>query len=68
MGRMKTTWTLLLALLLSTIPAAAGGMLKSGDQFPPWALVDHTGAKVPSKDYAGKTYLVWYYVKAMTPG
>jgi hypothetical protein len=61
-------WAPLLALLLSTSAAAAGGMLKAGDQFPAWDLVDHAGAKVSSKDYAGKTYLLWYYVKAMTPG
>ena len=43
-------------------------MLTPGDPFPAWALLDHTGATVSSKDLAGKTYLLWYYPKAETPG
>ncbi|MEW6335988.1 MAG: peroxiredoxin [Acidobacteriota bacterium] len=48
--------------------AAAGEMLKPGDPFPAWELTDHTGKAVSSKDLAGKTYLLWFYPKAMTPG
>jgi thioredoxin-dependent peroxiredoxin len=48
--------------------ASAGEMLKAGDPFPIWELPDHTGAKVSSASLAGKTYLLWYYPKAMTPG
>lgn len=29
---------------------------------------DHTGAQVSSRDLAGKTYLLWFYPRAMTPG
>jgi peroxiredoxin Q/BCP len=46
----------------------AGGMLKPGDPFPAWELPNQTGAVVSSKDFAGKTYLLWFYPKAMTSG
>jgi thioredoxin-dependent peroxiredoxin len=59
----------MLALLLA--PASrthADAVLKVGDTFPDWTLPDHTGATVSSADLAGKTYLLWFYPKAMTPG
>jgi peroxiredoxin Q/BCP len=43
-------------------------MLHAGDTFPSWKLTDHTGASVSSSDLAGKTYLLWFYPKAMTSG
>ncbi len=49
-------------------PIADAAMLKTGDVFPAWELLDHTGAKVSSRDLAGRTYLLWFYPKAMTPG
>ncbi|HUK12251.1 MAG TPA: peroxiredoxin [Thermoanaerobaculaceae bacterium] len=58
----------LLALFASAGLAGAAGMLKAGDAFPAWQMVDQTGAKVSSADLAGKTYLLYYYPKAMTPG
>ena len=59
----------ILLLLLLPLPAGVeAGMLNPGDRFPDWSLSDHTGAKVSSKDLAGKTYLLWYYPKAATPG
>jgi len=54
-----------LAALAGTAEAT---MLKVGDPFPSWKLPDHTGKTVASSDLAGKTYLLWYYPKAMTPG
>ncbi len=42
-----------LVLLSSTAHAAA--MLKPGDSFPAWTLVDQTGAAVTSQELAGKT-------------
>jgi thioredoxin-dependent peroxiredoxin len=58
---------LLLALLV--IPnLAEADMLNPGDRFPDWSLSDHAGQMVSSKDMAGKTYLLWYYPKASTPG
>ena len=59
----------LIAGLILVVPAAgAAEMLKPGDVFPAWSLVDQTGATVASSDLAGKTYLLWFYPKAMTPG
>jgi peroxiredoxin Q/BCP len=49
-------------------PARAAGVLKVGDPFPAWSLTDQAGVPVSSADLAGKTYLLWFYPKAMTPG
>lgn len=43
-------------------------MLAQGDAMPAWSLPDQTGTKVSSGDLAGKTYLLWFYPKAQTPG
>ena len=59
---------LLLALILPIASPADSALLKAGDIFPPWTLRDQTGAKVSSTDLAGKTYLLWFFPKAMTPG
>jgi len=56
------------AFLAMTGLARAGAMLKVGDTFPTWELVDQTGAKVASTNFAGKTYLLYFFPKAMTPG
>src|SRR5438477_322845 len=59
----------LLMLALGTATTLhAGALLAPGDAFPVWTLSDQTGATVSSRDLAGKTYLVWFYPKAMTPG
>lgn len=55
------------ATMAWSAPARAD-MLAAGDPFPSWALPDHTGKTVSSADLAGKTYLLWFYPKAMTPG
>ena len=56
-------------VLTLVVPAVVRAeLLKPGDAFPSWSLVDQTGATVTSKDLAGKTYLLWFYPKAMTPG
>ena len=49
-------------------PGIAAGLLRVGDAFPAWTLVDQTSATVTSTELAGKTYLVWFYPKAQTPG
>ena len=60
---------LLLALLLPLAPRVdAAALLKPGDPFPAWTLRDQTGVKVSSADLADKTYLLWFFPKAMTPG
>lgn len=62
------TLFLMLAALLTAASALAAEMLKPGEAFPTWELPNQTGTVVSSKDYAGKTYLLWYYPKAMTSG
>lgn len=47
---------------------ASAAMLATGDAFPAWSLTDNTGRTVSSRDLAGKTYLLWYFPKAMTSG
>ena len=55
-----------IAALATTAVAAA--LLTQGGTFPTWSMRDQTGATVTSQDLAGKTYLLWYYPKAGTPG
>ncbi len=58
-----------LVLLSSTAAVGyAADLLKPGDPFPSWSLTDHAGQVVSSGDLQGKTYLLWFYPKAMTPG
>src|SRR5438552_15176884 len=61
---------LVLLMLALGIPTTlhAGALLARGDVFPAWTLSDQTGATVSSRDLAGKTYLLWFYPRAMTPG
>jgi thioredoxin-dependent peroxiredoxin len=59
---------LLLALLLPITARVDAALLKPGDAFPAWTLRDQTGVKVSSTDLAGRTYLLWFFPKAMTPG
>ena len=59
---------LMIAAITLSGAAFAGEMLKPGDRFPAWELPNQTGAMVSSKDFAGKTYLLWFYPKAMTSG
>ena len=57
-----------LVTLVLAAPLHAGALLAPGDAFPTWTLTDQAGASVSSHDLAGKTYLLWFYPKAMTPG
>jgi peroxiredoxin Q/BCP len=63
--RMRTLVVLTMLAVPGLAPAA---MLKPGDPFPAWSLTDHTGATVASTDLKGKSYLLWFFPKAMTPG
>ncbi|HXQ20050.1 MAG TPA: peroxiredoxin [Candidatus Acidoferrales bacterium] len=65
MMRMLTVFAV---LALSATTAAAAQLLATGDPFPAWNAVDHTGKTVSSSDLAGKKYLLWFYPKAMTAG
>ncbi|MDG0980308.1 MAG: thioredoxin-dependent thiol peroxidase [Halieaceae bacterium] len=42
--------------------------LKVGDQAPDFALKNQNGEVVQLSDYRGKTVVVYFYPKAMTPG
>jgi peroxiredoxin Q/BCP len=64
---MRSILTMVSMVLLATA-VHAGDVLRPGVAFPAWELTDHTGAKVASRDLAGKPYLIWFYPKAMTPG
>lgn len=71
----RAPWSLRIALVAALLAtpllartADATAMLTAGDTFPTWSLRDQTGATVSSRDLAGKTYLLWFYPKAMTPG
>ena len=57
-----------MALLVLASRALASDLLAPGASFPGWTLKDQTGKAVSSKDFAGKTYLIWFYPKAQTPG
>ena len=59
---------LLLASALYASAASATTLLKVGERFPTWTLLDHTGTPVSSSTLRGQTYLLWFYPKAMTPG
>lgn len=65
---MKRSVLALVAFGLLAAPAQASELLKPGQAFPAWTLTDHTGAPVSSSSLAGRTYLLWFYPKAMTPG
>jgi thioredoxin-dependent peroxiredoxin len=60
--------SLLVVVLAAPNGAQAAAMLTAGDTFPTWSMPDQSGKTVSSADLAGKTYLLWYYPKAMTPG
>ena len=65
---LATTGAVLVAALACAVVAAAGDLLEPGVAFPAWQLPDQSGAIVRSQDLAGKTYLLWFYPKAQTPG
>lgn len=60
-------FALVLCLLARPLPVDAA-LLETGADFPSWEMQDHTGKRVRAADLAGKTYLLWYYPKAQTPG
>lgn len=43
-------------------------MLKIGDKAPQFKLLTDTGEKVSLKDFSGKTVILYFYPKDMTPG
>lgn len=59
-----------MALATLAGPSAAEGdsMLAVGDDFVDFELPAHDGTTVRSEDLAGRPFLLFYYVKADTPG
>lgn len=43
-------------------------MLRPGDDFPEWRLPDQTGTLMSASELAGRSYLMWFYPRAMMPG
>jgi thioredoxin-dependent peroxiredoxin len=43
-------------------------MLKEGDKAPSFSLLSDSGEKVSLKDFKGKTVVLYFYPKDMTPG
>jgi thioredoxin-dependent peroxiredoxin len=43
-------------------------MLKEGDKAPAFTLEDDTGKKVSLKDFKGKSVILFFYPKDLTPG
>ena len=64
----KLTLVATLVVSLALADVAHAKMVAVGDTFPAWQLSDQTGKQVSSRELAGKTYLLWFYPKAMTPG
>jgi peroxiredoxin Q/BCP len=58
---------LALAFAAASSTASAAELLKTGDEFPDWHMVAHTGTSVTSEAYIGRTYLMWFYPSALTP-
>lgn len=67
-GAMRLSTLLALSIVAAAMPVRAAELLQPGDAFPSWKLVDQNGAEVSSASLAGKSYLLWFYPKAMTPG
>lgn len=59
---------IILLLVVASATVAHAAMLRVGEPFPAWTLVDQNGAAVTSQDLAGRRYLLWFFPKAMTPG
>ncbi len=68
MRKFAVVAAVVLGLAVGSTSAATAGLLKEGDAFPTWSLKDQTGTVVTSQSLAGKTYLLWFYPKAQTPG
>lgn len=62
-------WKMLPALVLLVLANSdRAAALSVGDDFPQWNLFDQSGAPVTSMGYTGRSYVLWFYPAAMTPG
>lgn len=55
-------------VLLSLVGSVRAGSLSVGDVFPAWSLVDQDSAVVTSNGQTGRSYILWFYPAAMSPG
>lgn len=58
----------LVVALAGACNAATAEPLEAGELFPNWHMVAHTGATITSETYRGRSYVLWFYPAAMTPG
>jgi cytochrome oxidase Cu insertion factor (SCO1/SenC/PrrC family) len=61
-------FALLLAVAASPMLEGGDDMLATGEPFVSFELPAHDGSTVGSADLAGRPYLLFYYIKADTPG
>jgi len=59
-----------LGLIFTTVDHAEGGgnMIPVGEPFAEFELEAHDGATVSKSDLAGRSFLLFFYPKASTPG
>lgn len=55
-------------MLAASVASAGAEMLQAGAVMPSFALANDDAVTVDSASLSGKTYLVWFYPKARTPG
>lgn len=66
---MSTKWFFgSVAVLVLGARVVAAGVLQVGEEFPAWQLVAHTRTDMTSTAFIGRSYVVWFYPAAMTPG
>jgi peroxiredoxin Q/BCP len=64
------SWAAVALLLITTVASAKGDddMLAVGEPFVEFELAAHDGTTVASADLTGRSYLLFFYPKADTPG
>ena len=68
MSAVRVLLSMVVAIALLGVSPAAAQMIGEGEPFPSWSLKDHEGKTVSSESLRGRSYLLWYYPAAMTPG
>lgn len=61
-------WSATVTALVALASPANADLLEVGEEFPDWQMLKHTGANVTSETYSGRSYVLWFYPAAMTPG
>ena len=68
---MSISWLTVLGLVTGAAVGLAegeGAMISAGDRFVEFELEAHDGSTVSSEDLQGRTFLLFFYPKANTPG